>query len=200
MTEQPTVSPTGGDGHHTQIAALTEIVGALARTLRRVEAKVNQQAGMPVDDDTAEPAAWVWFTPPAAAEDDPASDEDPQATIDNFVAWYNVTFVGIDGGRSRPIPPCWRLHPALSMEIAALAHTWRAANIGPRANERDAQFWLHQWRPGFSDRLVRDWVHPDCFDGSHRDEGPPPRANRFELADHHAQPPGPTTGPSFDLE
>ncbi|MEU7529297.1 hypothetical protein AB0A74_26465 [Saccharothrix sp. NPDC042600] len=181
MTE-PATNSADTRGLHAQISALTEIVGALARNLRRVEGNLKQDTKA-AEYDPAEPAPWVWFSPPAAAEDDPDGGEDPRATVENFVAWYNLTFVGITGGRSKPVPACWQRHPALSMEIATLAYTWRAANIGSRANERDAQFWLHQWRPGFSDRLARDWVHPDCLDGLHRDEGPPPRTSRFEPED-----------------
>lgn len=189
--KQPASDAAGG-GRDAQIAALTEIIGTLAQNLRRVEGKVNQLAKKPAADakdeeeDPTEPAAWVWFTPPAAAEDDPDGEEDPRFTVENFVAWYNATFVGIDGSRSRPIPPCWRRHRGLPMEIAALAYTWRAANIGPGANERDAQYWLHQWRPGFTDRLTREWVSPDCLDGDHRDDGTPSRPDRFELAEQHA--------------
>ncbi|MGW4527890.1 hypothetical protein [Amycolatopsis sp. NPDC004378] len=189
-------TPAGGgtgDARDAQIKALTEIIGTLAQNLRRVEGKVNQLAKKAADEakndeeeDPTAPAAWVWFTPPAAAEDDPDGDEDPRFTVENFVAWFNLTFVGVDGGRARPIPPCWRQHPGLAMEVASLAYSWRAANIGPEASERDAQYWLHQWRPGFSDRLAREWVRPDCLDGDHRDDGPAPRADRFELAEQHA--------------
>ncbi|HET6285785.1 MAG TPA: hypothetical protein VFG15_03410 [Amycolatopsis sp.] len=175
----------------TQVKALIEIVGALAQNLRRVERKVGQSSGKKSgsdeeEDDLSEPGAWVLFTPPAAAEDDPASDQDPRRTIENFVTWYNLTFVGVDGGRARPIPDCWRQHDGLAMEVATLAYSWRAANVGPGATPRDAQQWLHQWRPGFSDRLVRDWVLPDCLDGDHRDTGSPPRPDRFDLAEQHA--------------
>ncbi|RAS59546.1 hypothetical protein C8D87_114158 [Lentzea atacamensis] len=175
-----------------QITALTGLVETLVRKLRRVEGKVNELTAKPPapaedeEDDPAAPAAWVWFTPPAAAENDPDGEEDPRFTVDNFAAWYNVTFVGVDGSRARPIPPCWRQHPGLAMEIAVLAYSWRAANIGPNASERDAQQWLHQWRPGFADRLTRDWVHSDCLDGDHRDGGAAARADRFELADQLA--------------
>lgn len=174
--------PGNDDGHHAQVAALTEIVGALARELRRVKGKVDQLVEKPPTKDHTEPAAWVWHGPPDA-EDDRRGAGDPQAAVETFVAWYNITFVGFDGGRARPIPPCWRRHPPLTMEIAALTYTWRAANLGAGANVRDAQYWLHQWRPGFSDRLIREWVHSDCFDGNHRAEGSPHRANRFDTAE-----------------
>ncbi|MDT7783023.1 MAG: hypothetical protein QOF58_1442 [Pseudonocardiales bacterium] len=175
-----------------QIEALTGIVETLTRKLRRVETTLNELTAKPPADtedeeeDPFAPAAWVWFTPPAAAENDPEGEEDPRFTIDNFTAWYNLTFVGVDGGRARPIPACWRQHPGLAMEVAALAYSWRAANIGPNATERDAQQWLHQWRPGFADRLTRDWAHTDCLDGDHRDDGTDTRSDRFELADQLA--------------
>jgi hypothetical protein len=44
------------------------------------------------------------------------------------VAWYNDVFVGRDVSHDR-IPGCWRAHPSLAMEIAALAYSWRAANL-----------------------------------------------------------------------
>ncbi|MFS8102680.1 MULTISPECIES: hypothetical protein [Lentzea] len=174
-----------------QISALTDLVEALTRKLRRLEDRVNQLVARPgpessADEDAAaEPAPWVWFSPPAAAESDPAGDGDPRNTVDNFVAWYNVTFVGVDGSRARPIPQCWSQHPGLAMEVATLAYSWRAANVGPNATERDAQHWLHQWRPGFADRLAREWGSPDCLDGDHRDDGRA-RADRHEIAEQHA--------------
>jgi hypothetical protein len=163
-----------------QIAALTEIVGTLAQNLRRLEGQVNRVAKIvsdtpPAAEDSAEPGPWVWFNPPVAREDEPGGDEDPRVTVENFVTWYNHTFVGIDGGRSKPIPACWRQHPGLAMEIATLAYSWRSANVGPSASVREAQHWLHQWRPGFAERLTRDWVHADCFDDAHRAAGAPPR-------------------------
>lgn len=173
-----------------QIAALTEIVGALAQNLRRLEGQVNRIARIVTDtppsaeqDDPAAPAAWVWFNPPAAAEDEPDGDQDPRVTVENFVTWYNQTFVGIDGSRSKPIPPCWRQHPGLAMEVATLAYNWRSANIGPSASVREAQYWLHQWRPGFAERLTRDWVYPDCLDGAHRGGGAQSREGRFTMAE-----------------
>jgi hypothetical protein len=178
-----------------QIAALIDIIGNLAKQLTLVEGRVNrltktvnERDGKPTtdnQDDPAKPAAWVWFTPPAGAEDQPDSEQDPRVTVDKFVAWYNLTFVGIEGSRSTPIPHCWQQHPGLAMEVAALADNWRAANVGPTANIRDAQYWLHQWRPGFAERLTRDWTHADCLDGDHRDGGPPPRTDRFTLAEQH---------------
>jgi hypothetical protein len=113
------------DERDQQIAALTEIVGVLAQNLRRLEGQVNRVARIVTEapsaaeqEDPSAPAAWVWFNPPAATEDEPDGDQDPRVTVENFVIWYNQTFVGIDGGRSKPIPVCWRQHPGLAMEVA----------------------------------------------------------------------------------
>jgi hypothetical protein len=168
-----------------QISALTEIVGALATTVAHLSDRVdhldkaNRSRGQRDTSDSHEPAAWVWFTPPAAAEDEPETLEDPPFTVGNFVTWYNITYVGVEGSRTTRIPSCWRQHPGLAMEIASLAYSWRAANIGPSASPREAQYWHHQWRPGFTDRLTRQWVHTDCVDGEHRPAGAIGRTNRF---------------------
>jgi hypothetical protein len=69
------------------------------------------------------------------------------------------------------------------MEVANLAYSWHAANIGASVSPREAQYWHHQWRPGFTDRLAREWVHTDCVDGEHR-AGMAERADRFTLAEH----------------
>lgn len=170
---------SGLDG---QINALTEIVGALATTVNqlsdRVEhlAKADRSSGQGDQQDDRGPAAWVWFTPSAAAEDN------PRITVDNFVTWYNITYVGGEGTRAKPIPDCWRQHPGLAMEVANLAYSWRAANIG-EASPREAQYWHHQWRPGFTDRLAREWVHADCVDGEHRTNGSGERPDRFTRAE-----------------
>jgi hypothetical protein len=176
-----------------QIAAITEIVGTVARNLRRVEGKVNRLAKTVADappaaeeEDPSEPAAWVWFIPPAAAEDEPDGEQDPRVTVENFVAWYNSTFTGVEGSRSKSIPACWQQHPGLAMEVASLAYSCREANIGPSSGVREAQYWLHQWRPGFAERLTRDWVHTDCLDDDHREAGPAPRESRFVAAELHA--------------
>ncbi|MGH3373340.1 MAG: hypothetical protein ACRDP6_01235 [Actinoallomurus sp.] len=176
-------SPAGTEeGRDGQIAALTELVGTLARNLRRMEGRLaklaKDTAGQNDQDDPAAPGAWVWFHPPAVTEDQPEGAQDPHVTIENFVTWFNVTFAGVDGGRAKAIPACWTQHPGLALEVAALAYSWRDANIGPTAASRDAQYWLHQWRPGIADRL-RDWVHADCLDGDHQLAGAPPRHNRF---------------------
>lgn len=194
MTELPEYErrKTGHDHgeRDKQIAAITEIVGTVAQAQRRLEGRVNKLARIMADAPTAEkgeedraaPAAWVWFFPPAATEDEPAAGQDPRVTVENFVTWYNATFVG---SRSKPIPACWSQHPGLAMEVATLAYSWRAANIGPSASIREAQYWLHQWRPAFADRLTRDWVHADCLDDDHRAGGPPPRESRFATAEQH---------------
>ena len=181
-----------------QIAALLDIVASQARSLRRLEREVGRIGKKSrAEPGEHEPGAWVWFSPPAAAEDDPDRENDPRWTVDNFVAWYNITFVGVDGSRARPIPPCWQEHPGLAMEVASLAYTWRAANIGPDAHPRDNQYWLHQWRPGFTDRLAREWVAPDCLDGNHRPGLLDPRPDRYTIAEQAAAlslpgPPKPT--------
>lgn len=166
-----------------QISTLTEIVSTLTTTISHLSDRVDQidNANKSHDhnatDDTHEPAPWVWFTPPTGAEDN------PQLTVDNFVTWYNITYIGLQGSRATPIPDCWRQHPGLAMEIATLAHSWHAANLGPSANPREAQYWHHQWRPGFTDRLAREWVHTDCIDGDHRTTGVDDRPDRFTRTD-----------------
>lgn len=148
-----------------QIRALTDIIDTLARALSHLSGRVDRLAARSqeaADEEGDEPAAWVWFSPPTADTDD------PQVLVDDFVSFYNLTYVGIEGSRARPIPPCWREHPGLTMEVASLAYTWRAANLGTSANARDAQQWHHQWRPAFADRLAREWAHADCLDGEHR--------------------------------
>ncbi|HEX2289387.1 MAG TPA: hypothetical protein VHH53_04150 [Pseudonocardiaceae bacterium] len=179
-----------------QITALTEIVGALAATVSQLNARVDRltSANRPGDrgdrgdghdeePENHDPAAWVWFTPPAAAEEDPDIDGDPRITVDNFVTWYNVTYVGVEGSRAKPIPDCWRQHPGLAMEVANLAYSWRAANMGQPANVREAQYWHHQTRPGFTDRLAREWAHTECLDGEHRAAGAHERPDQFTLAE-----------------
>lgn len=189
-----------------QITALTEIVGALATTVSQLNTRVDSltRANRPSgqgdrgdshdeEQDNHDPAAWVWFTPPAAAEDEPDADDDPRITVDNFVSWYNVTYVGVEGSRAKPIPDCWRQHPGLAMEVANLAYSWRAANIGAAASTREAQYWHHQARPGFADRLTREWAHTDCVDGEHRAAGADERPDRFAQAE---QEPGAAGGKS----
>lgn len=172
--------PEAADGRDEQIAALIELVGTLARNLRRMEGRLAKLTrGAAGNGDRAALAAWVWFHPPAASEDQSEAAQDPRVTVENFVTWFNATFVGVDGGQAKAIPACWAQHPGLAMEVACLAYSWRDANIGPSASSRDAQYWLHQWRPGFADRL-RDWAHVDCLEGEHRSAGAPTRPNRFD--------------------
>lgn len=174
----PSPENSPGNDLDRQIKALTEIVGALASRVSQLDARVDKPApakrsdGQDDEPDSERPAAWVWFTPPEVTENHPD-------TVHNFVTWYNATYVGLDGSRAKPIPSCWWQHPGLAMEVATLAHSWRAANIGPSANPREAQSWHHQWRPGFTERLAREWAHPDCIDGEHRTVGAPERADRF---------------------
>ncbi|WP_017975784.1 hypothetical protein [Actinopolyspora halophila] len=164
-----------------QVNTLTDVASGLSSRVRalddRIEALEGTEDNDPVED---EPAPWVVFTPPAAAEDRRHRDDEhsPLWTVENFVAWFNITYVGLSGGPARPIPDCWRAHPPLAMEVATLAYSWRRANIGATANVRDAQYWHHQWRPGFAARLT-DWVHSHCLDGRHRDSGTPARTDRF---------------------
>ena len=173
-----------------QINALTEIVGALAATVSQLNTRVdrltraNQPSGRRGRDEghdeeqeNHDPVVWVWFTPPTGAEDD------PRIAVDNFVAWYNMTYVGIEGSRAKPIPDCWRQHPGLAMEVANLAYSWRAANLGETASPREAQYWHHQARPGFTDRLTREWAHTECLDGEHRAAGAHERPDQFTLAE-----------------
>lgn len=164
-----------------QIRALTEIIGSLAEAMSRLSARVDRLAmdtrsGSDTSGD--EVAPWVWTHPEAPADD-------PEAFAKAFVAFYNRTYVGVDGGRARPIPPCWKDHPGLVSEVATLAYAWRAANLGITANVRDAQYWLHQWRPAFTDRMARDWLPADCLDGHHEPSaaplvGPAVRTHPFE--------------------
>lgn len=193
-THRPDDHDRGRGDLNQQIAGLTEILGALSTQITRLEARHNRLARTVAGKDTKsesgeerpEPAAWAWFSPPAAAEDDPQSREDPRFTVENFIAFFNVTYRGPEGGRAKPIPDCWRHHPGLAAEVATLAYSWRAAHVGSAAAARDAQHWHHQWRPGFTERLGRDWVSPDCLDGHHQPTGATPRADRHTLADEHA--------------
>lgn len=207
-----TRSRGGGTGSRDQqIGAVLEIVGKLVRDHRRLEGQFSRLVTMlreqeraakdktEDDVDPNAPAPWVWFSPPAPdvpEEGEQDFEEDPQVFVGNFAAWYNVTFVGIEGGRAKAIPDCWESHPGLAMEVASLAYAWRAANLGPAASIKEAQYWLHQWRPGFQDRLVRDWVHSDCVDGQHQAVGARKRDNRFVVNQQAPVPPAPTSPPS----
>lgn len=170
-----------------QISALMEVIGglaskvnALARRIDSLENGSTSDSAEGKDEAHDQPAAWVLLTPPAAAEDrEHARDgHTPEWTLENFVAWFNVTYDGLPGSPAVPIPECWCEHPGLAMEVATLAYSWRRANIGPTANVRDAQYWHHTWRPGFTARLA-NWVHPHCSDGRHRSTGALSRPTRF---------------------
>lgn len=79
------------------------------------------------------------------------------------------------------------------------AYSWRAAKIGRAASPREAQYWHHHWRPGFTDRLTRDWIHAGCLDGDHRATGADPRTDRFTT--HASEPHGDhRTGSATDDE
>ena len=163
MTDHGTTGqPANGPSLDRQIRALTEIVGLLAAEVMASGPTTRDRDGQD-EVEPGGPAQWVWTSPVV-----PAEATDPEALAETFVTFYNQTYVGMEGTKARPIPLCWRQHPGLAMEVATLAHSWFAANTGPTANVRDAQSWHHQWRPGFDDRLTRDWVHADCFDGQHR--------------------------------
>ncbi|WP_338596730.1 hypothetical protein [Saccharopolyspora sp. SCSIO 74807] len=174
-----------------QVEALTEIVGGLTSKLTALRGRIETlENGDPDEPDGAEdepadrPAPWVLFAPPAAAEDrlHRSDNHTPLWTVQNFVGWYNTTFLGIAGSQARAIPVCWAEHPGLAQEVAVLAYSWRRAHIGTTANVRDAQLWLQQTRPGFAARLA-EWVHPHCLDGRHREVGAVYRANRFAAAE-----------------
>lgn len=188
MTERDI--PPGGEGPDPasvddQITQLVDTVGALLDQLRQLRGRVDALEAPEGRLQRAEPGPWVLYSPPAAAEDPRHRDQDPRFTVDNFVGWYNATYVGVSGTATPLIPDCWREHPGLAMEIATLAYSWRHANIGRAADPRDAQHWHHHTRPGFADRLVRDWVHPHCRDGRHRAVGAAARPDRFTPPQQH---------------
>lgn len=162
-----------------QIAAVVEMIGLLSRKVSALERRARDLAdtGAAGSDtpDNEQPRDWVWLTPPEV-------DPDPRTLVHAFVAWYNATYISIPGGGNRPIPSCWAAHPALAMEIATLAYTWRAANLGESAVVVEAQRWHHQWRPGFAARLA-DWMPRDCFDGAHSPDRGTSRPDRFTLAE-----------------
>lgn len=163
------------------LAALTSLLDEFAE---RIAALESTHKARPLR--LGDPAPWALYTPPAAAEHPLHSDQDPLFTLDNFVAWYNLTYVGHTGTRARPIPDCWPEHPGLASEIATLAYTWHQAFTGRDANPRDAQHWHHHTRPGFAERLTSEWIHPHCHDGRHKPTGAPARPNRHR--DQRASP------------
>ncbi|GAB2679585.1 hypothetical protein GCM10027271_46010 [Saccharopolyspora gloriosae] len=182
----PRNRPRHDDGAGAAIEALTEIVGGLTAKLAalrgRIETLETDAPDEPAEEENKhdQPASWVLFAPPAAAEDrrHRGDEHTPLWTVRNFVGWYNATFLGTPGSSARAIPPCWTEHPGLAQEVAVLAYSWRRANIGTTANVRDAQLWLQQTRPGFAARLS-DWTHSHCFDRRHRPVGARCRPTRF---------------------
>ena len=89
-----------------QVEALTEIVGGLTSKLTALRGRIETlENGAPdepdggEDDNADRPAPWVLFAPPAAAEDriHRADNHTPLWTVQNFVGWYNTTFLGIAG-------------------------------------------------------------------------------------------------------
>lgn len=186
-SEAGEVDPAATD---RRVRELTTIVQRLAAEVDSLTGRVTELAGDENSRSRATPAPWVWFSPPAGAED-PAHRDDghtPRWTVENFVAWYNTVYIGAPGSpQVRAIPACWQQHPGLSMEISTLAYEWRRANLGRSADPRDAQSWHHSWRPGFVLRLS-DWVHPRCLDGDHQPHGAPPRASRYpDVNDQHLE-------------
>jgi hypothetical protein len=154
---------TSADQVDSQIHALIDIIGRIGDSVSALSSRVDRlAAGMESGGHADGPTAPWLLTGPAVVA------EDPTTFVADFVDYYNGTYAGL-GGRAKSIPACWREHPGLVAEVAALAYAWRAANRGRGANIRDAEHWLHQWRPGFADRMARDWVPADCFDSHHVD-------------------------------
>lgn len=152
-----------GDEVDSQVHALIEIVGRVADSVSALSGRVDRLAAEMESGGSADGPTAPWLLGGTAV-----LVEDPTAFVTGFVGYYNATYTG-PGERARPIPSCWREHPGLVVEVAALAYAWRAANQGMSANIRDAEHWIHQWRPGFADRMARSWVPADCFDGGHGD-------------------------------
>ncbi|RSN60519.1 hypothetical protein DMH01_14525 [Amycolatopsis sp. WAC 04182] len=175
--------PTAGDTPEQQIAILRAAIGDLRREVAQqhdLAKDLALQLQRLVADDEADPdqrknrpAPWVPFDPPASGA------RDPLVGIALFVEYYNTTYVGLPGSRAVAIPDCWLNHPGLLAEIATLAYFWRAANTGPRANVKDAQYWHHTFRPGFAARLSSEWTHAHCRASSHKDAGAPARPDRY---------------------
>lgn len=160
--EIPQASPRKAvdPAHFEQMQVLLEQLVARVVTLENRLVEFDKRGAGPAPED-GDAAPWVLYPPPA-------STGDPHADVRAFVEYYNTIYIGRSDSRAQRIPACWKEHPGLATEIANLAAAWRAANTGPRANPRDAQVWHHQWRPNAIDRMIRDWLHPDCLDGSHR--------------------------------
>lgn len=170
------------------VQELEEVVHALRDHVARLEERVRDLEEPDAAIRRREPAPWVVFSPPAAAGDPLHEDGDAGFTLDNFVAWYNLTYSGLPGTRARPIPACWAHHPGLLSEIATLAYSWREAFIGRTAHPHRAQLWHQHSRPGFADRLATEWVHPHCHDGQHRPAGAASRPDRYGLTTCHPEP------------
>lgn len=153
----------------TQILTLLdELAGRVQHLTSRVEALEQTHAGVGGDRYDGR-AAWVIHDPPET------HGNGVTAVLQRFVAWYNAVYIGMPATRARRIPDCWPEHPGLAAEIATLAYSWLDANLGRTASPRDAQYWHHTSRPGFADRLTREWVHPQCVDGRHRGDTVLPR-------------------------
>jgi hypothetical protein len=130
--------PAEGPSLDRQIRALTEIVGLVAAKVMRSGPDAPAPGG-PDEVEPGRPAQRVCLSP--AVPDEATA---PESLAETFVAFYNRTYVGMEGTKAKPIPPCWRQHPGLAMEVATLAYNWFAANTGPTANVREAQGWHHQ--------------------------------------------------------
>lgn len=179
--------PAEDDPPEQQIAALQAAVGDLKRQVAQQQDLAKDlalQLQKLVAEDEADPdqrknrpAPWVPFEPPGTVHTSGARD--PLVGIAFFVEYYNATYVGLPGSRAIAIPDCWLSHPGLLAEIATLAYFWRAANTGPRANVKDAQYWHHTFRPGFAARLAGEWTHAHCRANSHKDAGAPARPDRY---------------------
>jgi hypothetical protein len=154
---------TADDEVDRQIRALVGIIGGIADSVAALSGRVDRLASTMESglSDDCPTVPWLLSSPDMATAD-------PAQFLVGFVDYYNATFSG-QSGRPNPIPACWRKHPGLVAEVPALAYAWRAANQSRSANIRDAEQWLHQWRPGFVDRMARDWVPADCFDSCHVD-------------------------------
>jgi hypothetical protein len=221
MTDHP--GPRGGPALHTEPSpahrdgndagggaarpGLTpmDLLTALQQQVDQLAAKLEQLH--PPPPPATSPPPWVWFNPPQLGPVIPPDDggpprADPRATVKNFVTWYNDVFVGRDAHHDR-IPDCWRAHPGLAMEIAALAYSWRAANLTKSATPEHALRWLGERRPGFVERMHHTWLAPHCATGTHRPAGAAPRPDRYSdphlydplLHDNHNTDPPPHSAP-----
>ncbi|MFC9250098.1 hypothetical protein [Amycolatopsis thailandensis] len=179
--------PGGDSTPEQQIAALQAAVGDLKRQVAQqhdLGKDLALQLQKLVAEDEADPdqrknrpAPWVPFDPPGTVHASGARD--PLVGIALFVEYYNATYVGLPGSRAIAIPGCWLSHPGLVAEIATLAYLWRAANTGPRASVKEAQYWHHTFRPGFAARLAGEWTHSHCRANSHKEAGAPARPDRY---------------------